>query len=56
VSTIDLFFLSFAVLLSTVALVLWGIGVVVSLAALIFVYIRAGQEGPNQYGPDPLSM
>ena len=55
VSTLDLFFLSFAVLLSTVALVLWGIGVLVSLAALIFVYIRAGQQGPNQYGPDPLT-
>jgi len=24
------------------------------LAQLMFVYVRAGQEGPNQYGPDPL--
>ncbi|MGH6663374.1 MAG: DUF805 domain-containing protein, partial [Pseudolabrys sp.] len=55
-SSLDMFFLSFAVLLSTVALVFSGIGALVALAALIFVYIRAGQQGPNQYGPDPLAI
>jgi len=37
------------------AKILWGIGLLVGLAQLIFVYIRIGQEGPNQYGPDPLA-
>jgi len=32
-----------------------GIGFLVGLAQLIFVYIRVGQEGPNEYGPDPLA-
>lgn len=36
------------------AKILWGIGLLIGLAQLIFVYIRVGQEGPNQYGPDPL--
>ena len=34
--------------------VLWAVGALIALAQLIFVYIRAGQHGPNQYGPDPL--
>ena len=34
--------------------VLWAVGALIGLAQLIFVYIRAGQHGPNQYGPDPL--
>ena len=54
ISSFDLFFLSIAVLLGTISLVLSGIGALVALAALIFVYIRAGQHGPNQYGADPL--
>lgn len=33
----------------------WGVGVLIGLAQLIFVYIRIGQQGPNQYGPDPLA-
>jgi uncharacterized membrane protein YhaH (DUF805 family) len=38
------------------AKILWGIGALIALAQLIFVYIRAGQEGPNEYGPDPLAV
>src|SRR5882672_4118548 len=34
------------------AQILAGLGVVLALAQLMFVYVRAGQEGPNQYGPD----
>jgi len=37
------------------AKILWGIGLLIGLAQLIFVYVRVGQEGPNQYGPDPLA-
>ncbi len=37
------------------AKILGGIGLLIGLAQLIFVYIRVGQEGPNQYGPDPLA-
>jgi uncharacterized membrane protein YhaH (DUF805 family) len=35
--------------------ILFGIGSIIFIAQLIFVYIRVGQEGPNQYGPDPLA-
>ena len=34
--------------------ILWILGGLVMLAQLIFVYIRAGEQGPNRYGPDPL--
>jgi uncharacterized membrane protein YhaH (DUF805 family) len=37
------------------AKILWGISLLIGLAQLIFVYVRIGQEGPNQYGPDPLA-
>lgn len=37
------------------AKILWGVALLIGLAQLIFVYIRVGQEGPNQYGPDPLA-
>jgi uncharacterized membrane protein YhaH (DUF805 family) len=37
------------------AKILSGIGLLIGLAQLIFVYVRVGQEGPNQYGPDPLA-
>ncbi len=37
------------------AKILWAVGLLIGLAQLIFVYIRVGQEGPNQYGPDPLA-
>ena len=37
------------------AKILGGISLLIGLAQLIFVYIRLGQEGPNQYGPDPLA-
>ena len=46
-------FLSLAWLLAEI---LWGIGALIALAQLIFVYIRVGQEGPNNYGPDPLAI
>ena len=45
----------FGYLFGTLALVLSPIAGLVVLAALIFVYIRVGQDGPNQYGPDPLA-
>ena len=35
--------------------ILSGISLLIGLAQLFFVYIRIGQEGPNQYGPDPLA-
>lgn len=34
---------------------LWIVSVLVWVAQMAFVYLRVGQEGPNQYGPDPLS-
>jgi uncharacterized membrane protein YhaH (DUF805 family) len=36
--------------------ILWGIAALVGLAQFIFVYIRIGEPGPNQYGPDPLAV
>jgi uncharacterized membrane protein YhaH (DUF805 family) len=39
----------------TVAKILWSIGGLIMLAQLIVVYVRAGQKGDNQYGPDPLA-
>ena len=38
------------------AKILWGVGALIALAQLVFVYIRVGQEGPNEYGPDPLAI
>jgi uncharacterized membrane protein YhaH (DUF805 family) len=37
------------------ASILYGIGGIIFIAQLIFVYCRVGQQGPNQYGPDPLA-
>jgi uncharacterized membrane protein YhaH (DUF805 family) len=37
------------------AKLLWIVSFLVWLAQMLFVYVRAGQEGPNQYGPDPLA-
>lgn len=47
---------NFANLFWLIAEILWGIGALIGLAQLIFVYIRVGQQGPNQYGPDPLAV
>jgi uncharacterized membrane protein YhaH (DUF805 family) len=38
----------------TVAKILWAVGGLIMLAQLVLVYVRAGEQGPNQYGPDPL--
>ena len=46
-------FLTLALLLAKILL---GVGMLIGLAQLIFVYIRVGQEGPNEYGPDPLAI
>jgi len=46
---------SFIDLAWLLAEILWGVAILIGLAQLIFVYIRIGQEGPNQYGPDPLA-
>ena len=54
-TAVELFLYKFAYLLGIVALILSAVGALILLAALIFVYIRAGQQGPNQYGPDPLA-
>lgn len=54
-TAVELFFYAFAYLLGIVALTLSAVGALILLAVLIFVYIRAGQPGPNQYGPDPLA-
>lgn len=55
-TTVELFFYTFAYLLGVIALTLSTIGGLIVLAALIFVYVRVGQQGPNQYGPDPLAQ
>ena len=55
-SSLDLFLYKFAYLLYVVSLTLSSIGTLIALAASIVVYIRVGQQGPNQYGPDPLAV
>jgi uncharacterized membrane protein YhaH (DUF805 family) len=35
--------------------VLWVLTALIWIAQLVFVYIHVGQEGPNQFGPDPLA-
>jgi uncharacterized membrane protein YhaH (DUF805 family) len=35
--------------------VLWGVALIVWIVQMALVYLRVGQEGPNQYGPDPLA-
>ena len=47
---------TFLTLAWLLAKILWGVGMLIALAQLIFVYIRVGQEGPNEYGPDPLAF
>jgi uncharacterized membrane protein YhaH (DUF805 family) len=37
------------------AKILWVVSLLIGIAQLVFVYIRIGQDGPNQYGPDPLA-
>jgi uncharacterized membrane protein YhaH (DUF805 family) len=39
----------------TLAKILWAVGGLLMLAQLVLVYVRAGEQGPNQYGPDPLA-
>lgn len=34
---------------------LYGIGVIIGIAQFFMVYVRAGEQGPNAYGPDPLA-
>ncbi|MBI3705616.1 MAG: DUF805 domain-containing protein [Rhizobiales bacterium] len=53
--SLGLFMTSFVNMAWLLAEILWGIAFLIGLAQLIFVYIRVGQEGPNQYGPDPLA-
>jgi uncharacterized membrane protein YhaH (DUF805 family) len=36
------------------AAILYGIGGIIFIVQLIFVYCRVGQQGPNGYGEDPL--
>jgi uncharacterized membrane protein YhaH (DUF805 family) len=36
------------------AKVLSVIGLLIAIAQVVLVYVRVGQQGPNQYGPDPL--
>jgi len=50
-----MFMVSFIDLAWLLAEILWGLGFLIGLAQLIFVYVRVGQQGPNQYGPDPLA-
>jgi len=35
--------------------ILWGLSFVVFIVQMVFVYLRVGQPGLNEYGPDPLS-
>jgi uncharacterized membrane protein YhaH (DUF805 family) len=53
--SLSFYFYNLAGLLWLLTEVLAGIGLLIALAQLIFVYIRPGQQGPNQYGPDPLA-
>lgn len=53
---LSLYMSSFARLYWVLAEVLFAVAVLIVLAQLIFVYIRVGQEGPNQYGSDPLEL
>jgi uncharacterized membrane protein YhaH (DUF805 family) len=53
---LSIFMYNFASLFWLLAEILFGVGFLIGLAQLIFVYIRVGQEGPNQYGPDPLAI
>jgi uncharacterized membrane protein YhaH (DUF805 family) len=46
---------SFLSLAWPLAKILWGVGLLIGLAQLLLVYVRIGQDGPNQYGPDPLA-
>ena len=39
----------------TLAMMFWGVGGIISIAQLIFVYVRAGEPGENRFGPDPLA-
>jgi len=54
-TALDLFLITFATMLYFVSLGLALVAFVVVIAALIFVFVRAGQQGANQYGPDPLA-
>jgi uncharacterized membrane protein YhaH (DUF805 family) len=38
------------------AAILYGIGGIIFIVQLIFVYCRVGQQGPNAYGEDPLGV
>jgi uncharacterized membrane protein YhaH (DUF805 family) len=35
--------------------VLFGLSLIVWIVQMAFVYLRVGQQGPNEYGPDPLA-
>ena len=56
VFTIGMVVVRFLDLAWLLAEVLGGISFLIALAQLIFVYVRVGQEGPNEYGPDPLAL
>ena len=53
---LSLYMYNFSSMFWLIAEILFGVGVLIGLAQLIFVYIRVGQRGPNQYGPDPLAV
>ncbi len=55
VIALGLFSTSFIGMAWLLAKILWGVALLIGLAQLFFVYIRLGQEGPNEYGPDPLA-
>jgi uncharacterized membrane protein YhaH (DUF805 family) len=55
VFSLGLFIISFVDMAWLLAEILWGVAFLIGLAQLFLVYIRIGQEGPNQYGPDPLA-
>ena len=47
---------TFLTLAWLLAKILWGVGMLIALAAVDLRLIRVGQEGPNEYGPDPLAI
>jgi uncharacterized membrane protein YhaH (DUF805 family) len=45
----------FATLAWWLADIFWVVALLVFIAQMAFVYLHLGQQGPNRYGPDPLS-
>lgn len=56
IATLGMVLLSLIGIAWLLAEILLGLSFLIGLAQLIFVYIKVGQEGSNEYGPDPLAV